>query len=101
MNGKRISSRAAEISNPKSKIANWTVPTATVQSVISDFGSERDGFAISWEKPANHRALLRSPGRGSQTTACRCDLLEHARKSSHATSIPRLILLHATVKAQP
>src|SRR2546430_1420390 len=31
-------------------------------------------FAISWEKIANHRMHLRSPGRRSQTVACDFDL---------------------------
>ncbi|PYS07627.1 MAG: hypothetical protein DMG15_29840 [Acidobacteria bacterium] len=44
-------------------------------------------FAISWEKLANHRVHLRSPGRSSQTIACICDLLGQARKRSRAFAI--------------
>src|SRR5256885_1044139 len=41
-------------------------------------------FPISWEKLANHRVHLRSPGRSSQTIACICDLLGEGRKRSGA-----------------
>src|SRR5213076_1986901 len=44
-------------------------------------------FAISWEKLANHRAHLRSPGRSSQTIAHICDLLGEARKPSRTFAI--------------
>src|SRR2546430_934250 len=44
-------------------------------------------FAISWEKLANDRVHLRSPGRSSQTIACICDLLGEARKRSRAFAI--------------
>src|SRR5437867_2502701 len=44
-------------------------------------------FAISWNKLANHRVHLRSPGRRSQTIACICDLLREDRKPSRAFAI--------------
>src|SRR5437016_3572706 len=44
-------------------------------------------FAISWDKLANDRVHLRSPGRSSQTIACICDLLGKARKRSRAFAI--------------